>query len=59
MLGAAVGEQKEVRALNRVLRWTGTGIEYDTDPRHQEIIVRELYLTIAKGLSSPGVNGAP
>ena len=59
VLGPAAEEEKEVRILNRVLRWTATGIEYEADPRHHEIIIRELGLVNAKSLSSPGSKDVP
>ena len=44
---------QEVRVLNRVLRWEATGIDYEPDQRHAEVIVRELGLENAKSLTSP------
>ena len=43
-LGPSVerGETPEITVLNRVVRWTSQGIEYEADPRHVEIIVHEL-----------------
>ena len=35
---------KSMRVLNRIISWTTSGIEYDADQRHVEIIVRELGL---------------
>ena len=39
-LGGGQGELKELRILNRVIRWTPTGLKYEVDPRHAEIVVR-------------------
>ena len=36
LLGPDEGQQKEVRVLNRVLRWTDKGVEYEAGPRHAE-----------------------
>ena len=33
-----------MRVLNRTLRWTDSGITYEPDQRHAEIIVKELNL---------------
>ena len=33
------GEVQEVRILNRILRETRLGIEYEADPRHAEMII--------------------
>ncbi len=45
--------------MNRVIRWTSSGIEYEADPRHQEIIVSELGLKEAKGIATPGMKNLP
>ena len=58
-LGPREYDMKEVRLLNRVIRYTDKGIEYEADPRHQEIIISELGLTGAKSLSSPGTRDMP
>ena len=51
--GAAVGELRELRVLNRVIRWTREGLKYEADPRHAEIIVRGV-AGVGKTLSAPG-----
>jgi hypothetical protein len=48
--------QREVKVLNRVLRATKDGYEYECDQRHVEIILEQLGLTQAKPLSTPGVD---
>ena len=58
-LGPDVDEQREVRVLNRIIRWTESGLEYEADPRHQEILIKALKLTDAKGVSTPGVKDVP
>jgi len=45
---------QEITILNRVTRWTGEGIEYEADPRHAEIIIKELGLSGGKTVSTPG-----
>ena len=55
VLGPDKGQQKEVRALNRVLRCNnGKGIEYEADPRHAEIMLTQLDLQDAKPAATPG-----
>ena len=54
-LGPAPSDQKEARVLNRVVRWTADGIEYEADPRQAERLVRDLKLEGAKVLGTPGV----
>ena len=39
---------KEVKILNKIIRWTARGIELEADPRHAEIVVRNLGLEGAK-----------
>jgi hypothetical protein len=52
-LGPDKGDQQEIRVLNRVIRWTATGITYEADPRHAEIIVAGL-LGGSRPVSTPG-----
>ena len=54
MLGPDKGQVKEVRVLNRVLRWTDKGIEYEADPRHVEIILKQLNIDQCKPVTTPG-----
>ena len=41
-LGPAKDDGKEVKVLNRLVRWTETGIEYEADPRQIERLVVDL-----------------
>eukprot|EP00969_Alexandrium_andersonii_P182542 8065545-Alexandrium_andersonii.AAC.1 len=43
-LGGDSGDLKEVRLLNRIIRWTPSGLRYEADPRHAEQLVRDLLL---------------
>ena len=36
------------------MRWTDQGVKYEADPRHAELIIKDLVLEKAKGVSSPG-----
>ncbi len=47
-------EEKDMRILNRIVRVTEDGIEYEPDPRHAELIVEELKLQNAKAVATPG-----
>ena len=42
ILGPEKRHAQEVRVLNRVLSWTATSNTYEADPRHAEIIIRDL-----------------
>ena len=39
VMGPDKDQKQEVRVLNRILRWTQEGIEYEADPRHAEIVL--------------------
>ena len=45
---------QDVRVLNRLVSWTSNGIMYESDPRHAEIIIKEMGLSEAKGVQTPG-----
>lgn len=47
-------EQREGRILNRVVRVTEQGWEYEPDQRHAELIVEMLILKDANAVSTPG-----
>ena len=51
-LGGAPGDSKEARVLNRIVRWTDHGLEYEADPRQAEKLIQELGLENCKGVSS-------
>ena len=46
LLGPDQGQKQEVRVLNRILRWTKDGVEYEVDPRHAEIIIDSIRFSI-------------
>ena len=54
-LGPAVGDDKEGTILNRVVRWTEKGLEYEADPRQLEKVLYELGLEGANSLATPGL----
>ncbi len=55
MLGPDKGQQKEVRALNRAIRWNqDKGTEYEADPWHLEVMVSQLELENAKSVAAHG-----
>ena len=49
ILGPDAREVKEVRILNRVLRWEEHGISWEADQRHAELVVEQ-----ARPVTSPG-----
>ena len=44
-LGPGTGDAKETRVLNRIIRWTSDGVEYEADPRQAERFVSECGCT--------------
>jgi hypothetical protein len=46
--------KQEVRVLNSVLCWENGGITYEADPRHAEMVIRDLGLENAKPVNTPG-----
>ena len=55
VLGPDEGQKKEVRYLNRILRWTDRGIEYEADDKHVNNILRELGMLECSSAITPGV----
>ena len=54
-LGPSPRDDKEVKILNRLVRWTEKGSEYEGDPRQVEQVVVNLGLEGAKTVGTPGV----
>ena len=54
-LGADPKDDKEGRVLNRIVRWTDDGLEYEADPRQAEKLLQELGLEDCRVVSTPGV----
>ena len=54
MLGSNAGQVQEMRILNKVVRVTNEGIELEADPRHAELVVKELGLDNSKTTAVPG-----
>ena len=55
-IGPEKDDDKELKVLNRILRYTDSGIEMEADLRHAEIIVQQLGLENAKPLSNPSAD---
>ena len=53
VLGSGQGEEKEGRVLNRVIRVTENGWEYEPDQRHADIIIEAMGMKEAKGVLTP------
>ena len=46
---------KDVKILNRTLRWTQVGIEYEADLEHAGLIVKETETANMKKCKTPGI----
>lgn len=58
-LGPGKDHVKQINILNRIGTWDNTnGIRYEADPRHAEIILKQLQLEEAKIASSPRTKDA-
>ena len=58
VLGDSQDETKEIRVLNRIIRWEKDGITYEPDPRHAEIIAKEMGVDGTKGVGTPSIKEA-
>ena len=45
----------EIRILNRIVRITESGLEYEADPRRVDLITQSLDLENSKPVATPGV----
>ena len=52
MTGSKPGDQKELRILNRTLRWCKDGLLFAANLRHGKEVVDELGLSKSKPVSS-------
>ena len=48
-------ECKEMRILNRVVTLTESGLTYEADPRHVELLAKSLGLEDCKPVATPGI----
>ena len=54
MMGLREGESREERTLNRVIRVSDDGWEYEADQRHADLIIKETGTDKLSPLSRPG-----
>ena len=54
-VGPAPQDAKEAVVLNRIVRWTTSGVEYEADPRQVEKLLAECGLTGSNSVATPGV----
>ena len=59
-LGPGANDSKEITVLNRVIRWTDAGLEYEADPRQCERLLEGLQLDDScNGVATPGLKPLP
>ena len=52
-IGPGRDDGRELKVLNRIVRWGPEGLEYEADPRQGERLVADLGLTGAKTVGTP------
>ena len=58
-LGPGKDDNHEGPVLNRVVRWTSGGLEYEANPRQAEKLIRDNELQGANAVTTPGVKPLP
>ena len=58
-IGHGANVKREGRILNRIIRATKEGFELEADQRHADLIIHDLDLDQAKGISTPGTDEKP
>ena len=58
MLGPEPELSKEIKILNRSIRWCGDKLEYEADSRHAEVIIEECEVQSWRAAKTPGVQEA-
>ena len=58
-LGPGPTDDKEGLVLNRVIRWTDSGLEYEADPRQAEKLLEEMGLEGTNTVATPGIKALP
>ena len=56
IIGYAKELQKEARILNRTIRFTQEGVQYEADRRHADIIIKDFFPQGAKPAATPGTD---
>ncbi len=54
-LGPGTEDAKEAVVLNRIIRWTDAGIEYEADPRQAEKLLAECGMLGVNSVATPGL----
>ena len=54
-LGLDAKDDKEMRVLNRIVRVDPSGLSYEADPRHAELLVQSMNLQGCSPVATPGI----
>ena len=54
-LGEGCLGDNEIRILNRIVRITPTGLTYEADPRHVDLLAQSMDMSSANSVGTPGV----
>ena len=54
-LGLDAKDDKEMRVLNRIVRVDASGLKYEADPRHVELLAQSLNLQGCNPVATPGI----
>ena len=54
-LGTDKSDDKEIRIRNRIVKITSTGLTYEADPRHVEMLARDMGMDEGKSVVTPGI----
>ena len=57
-IGPGEQDAKEGIVLNRIIRWTPEGIQYEADPRQAEKLIAECGLEGSNSVATPGIRAA-
>ena len=57
-IGPGSDDAKEGIILNRVVRWTSEGLEYEADPRQAEKLIQECGLRDSNTMATPGLRAS-
>ena len=52
-LGSGKHDTKSIRILNRIIQWMSVGLRIEADPRHVEILMKEMGLAEANPVVTP------
>ena len=54
-IGGDIDDEKELRILNRIIRWGRDVLEYEADQRHAEAIIDAMKVKGMRPVSTPGI----